>query len=188
MTRSESGTDPSRWIEEYGDYLYSYAYFRLSSKELAEDLVQETFLAALHSMHNFKGDSKEKTWLVAILKRKIIDHYRKKSNTAIPSEKNKDTPFIDEGEKKGQWDQTRVPEDWEHKNISSTDKDEFYKILDLCLSLLPEKWSCVFRWKTMEDYSSQKICKELGISSSNLWVIMHRARLRLRECFEKKMV
>lgn len=186
MAKSESGIDPSRWIEEYGDYLYSYAYFRLSSKELAEDLVQETFLAALHSMNNFKGDSKEKTWLVAILKRKIIDHYRKKSNTEVNLEQNEDTPFVKEGENKGQWEKSRVPEDWEQKNVSSSDREEFYKILDLCLSLLPEKWSCVFRWKTMEDYSSQKICKELGISSSNLWVIMHRARLRLRECFEKK--
>jgi RNA polymerase sigma-70 factor (ECF subfamily) len=186
MAKSNSDIDPSRWIEEYGDFLYNYAYFRVTSKELAEDLVQETFLAALHSRYNFKGDSKEKTWLVAILKRKIIDYYRKKSASDVSYEENENDPFIKHGANKGQWEPSRVPGVWEEKNIKTSEKEEFYKILDFCLSLLPDKWSSVFRLKTMEEYSSQNVCKELGISSSNFWVIMHRARLRLRECFEKQ--
>ena len=185
MTSSKTNNiDPARWVEAYGDRLYSYAYSRLSSKELAEDMVQETFLAALHSKENFRGESKENTWLFSILKRKIIDHYRKKTIVRESYDQNADSHFIQEGEQKGQWNKARVPKDWEKHFTTEAETEEFYRILDFCLSLIPEKWSAVFRWKTMEELSTPQICKEMGISSSNFWVIMHRARLRLRECFE----
>ena len=187
MTSSElKRIDPSQWVEAYGDRLYSYAYARLSSKELAEDMVQETFLAALHSKDNFKGESKEKTWLFSILKRKIIDHYRRRVKVQETLDHTEVSPFIQEGERKGQWKKTRVPKDWDKHFVAETQTEEFHRILEICLSLIPEKWSSVFRWKTMEESSTSHICKEMGISSSNFWVIMHRARMRLRECFEKK--
>jgi RNA polymerase sigma-70 factor (ECF subfamily) len=178
--------EPSRWVETYGDYLYSYAYYRVSSVEIAKDLVQETFLSALKSKDNFKGKSSEKTWLISILKRKIVDHYRKQSRVKEDSSEDKGSPFIKEGLKEGQWQGERVPLNWEQEGIDAMDRKEFYKILDYCMSLLPEKWASVFRLKIFEELSSPKICKEMGITSSNFWVIMHRARLRLRECFEHK--
>jgi RNA polymerase sigma-70 factor (ECF subfamily) len=183
---SKNRINPSEWVDNYGDYLYTYAYYRVSSSEKAEDIVQETFLSALKAKDNFKGESSEKTWLVSILKRKIVDHYRKQSRSRESSSDQYDLPFIREGEDKGQWDPHRRPADWESEGIMNLEREEFYKILELCLSLLPGKWESVFRLKTLEELSSTKICKELGITASNLWVILHRARLRLRECFEEK--
>ena len=177
--------EPDSWVENYGDYLYTYAYYRVSSAEKAEDLVQETFLSALKSQDKFKGKSSEKTWLVSILKRKIVDHYRKQSRSKEDVQGKEDFPFIKEGPKKGKWLSDRAPSDWEEKGLMEIDKEEFYRILEFCMSLLPSKWKSVFYLKTMEELESNKICKEIGISSSNLWVILHRARLRLRECFER---
>jgi len=189
MAESQSNPnrlDPSQWVERYGDYLYSYTYYRVSSRQMAEDIVQDTFLSALKAKNNFKGQSTEKTWLVSILKRKIVDHYRKQSRSKENILQDQDSPFIKEGEKKGQWNPARVPADWHNEGLDKIDKHEFYKILEICLSLLPGKWEAVFRLKTLEELSSPEICNEMDISSSNLWVILHRARMRLRECFEEK--
>ncbi len=186
QSSSKNTLDPSQWVDNYGDYLYTYAYYRVSSTEKAEDIVQDTFLAALKAKDNFKGDSSEKTWLVSILKRKIVDHYRKKSRNKENTSDQNDSPFVSEGEDKGKWNPQRRPSDWESEGLANLEKEEFYKILELCLSLLPDKWEAVFRLKTLEELSSNKICKEIGITASNLWVILHRARLRLRECFEEK--
>jgi len=176
-------TDPAQWVDQYGDYLYTYAYYRVNSPELARDLVQETFVSALHAKDAFQGRSSEKTWLVSILKRKIIDHYRKQSRSKEQSHEHYDLPFITEGEDRGQWDPNRRPREWPEQG-SDIDREAFYKVLEYCLSLLPEKWSGVFRLKSIEELTTEEICKEMGITPSNLWVIMHRARLRLRECFE----
>ena len=69
--------DPTQWIDQYSDYLFNYTISRINNRDLAQDLVQDTFLAGLKSMQNFKGEASERTWLISILKRKIIDHYRK---------------------------------------------------------------------------------------------------------------
>ena len=79
MARKNPGLEPERWIERYSDYLYSFAYARLRKEEVAEDLVQDTFFSALRARDTFLHNASEKTWLISILKRKIIDYYRKKS-------------------------------------------------------------------------------------------------------------
>lgn len=177
-------TDPTQWVERYGDYLYTYAYYRVGSAEVAEDLVQDTFIAALNARQSFRGESSEKTWLVSILKRKIIDHYRKETRSREEPGDDRYSPFVDEGPDRGKWDVQHRPADWTTET-TDMDRETFYQVLELCLSLLPERWSGVFRLKTLEELPTQQVCKELGITSSNFWVIMHRARLRLRECFEK---
>ena len=187
-TNDKYSMNPAQWVEEYGDQLYTYAYYRSSSAQTAEDLVQDTFVAALKAKNSFEGRSSVKTWLFSILKRKIVDYYRSKAKHQEIDVENEDLPFIREGAKKGEWDKERVPLDWTKEGIGELDKEEFYKILELCLSLLPEKWNAVFFFFSMEEISTAKICKELGLTSSNIWVILHRARLRLRECFEKKWV
>lgn len=186
-------SDPSLWIEKYGDYLFGYAMSRVYQKELAEDLVQETFLSALKSRDRFRGESSEQTWMVSILRNKIIDHYRKVSTSR---EKNiidhnwesirDDLPFQKDGLYKGQWDKSRAPGSFGPGIEKIIEKEEFQKILELCLSLLPEKWAAAFTLKVIEECESDEVCKDLEISSSNLWVILHRARLKIRECLEKR--
>ena len=177
---------PSKWVNEYGDYLYLFAYSRVNSKEIAEDLVQETFLSALKGLNSFRGDSTELTWLTSILRRKVIDHYRKASTKKETPASQFDSPFQSDSDYDGHWILERAPKDWQTKTEDPMQLEEFQKIMDICLSLLPNKWKSVFVLKVMEEMQSDEVCKELECSSSNLWVMLHRARLQLRECIENK--
>lgn len=179
-----SKANPNNWVNLHGDYLYNYAYSRVQSKETAEDLVQETFISGLKSIKSFRGESSELTWLVAILKRKVIDHYRKLSRKKETVASQFSTPFQDNGDFEGQWILERTPKDWQIKHEDPMRHSEFIFILEMCIAALPEKWRSVFVLKVMEEIKSEEVCKEIGCSSSNLWVIIHRARLQLRECIE----
>ena len=177
--------EPDHWVDNYGDYLYNYAWARVGSKEVAEDIIQETFIAALKGKDKFGGKSSELTWLISILKHKIIDYYRKKSIKKEFSESTFRKPFQDKEGLEGHWIMERAPKDWSDDKESPLRNEEFQTILMFCLSGLPEKWKSVFILKVMEEIDSDEICEKIGCSASNFWVIMHRAKLKLRECIEK---
>jgi RNA polymerase sigma-70 factor (ECF subfamily) len=188
-----SPLDPENWVKEHSDYLFSFALSRLLNKDDALDLVQETFFSALKAAHSFKGESSERTWLTAILKRKIIDHYRKKSSNKenfLGSIHDRDGRFQEDGRAEGHWKKEFAPQSWLVEN-NTIEEEEFQRIFTGCLSFLPSTWAAVFTFKIMEELSTEDVCKELNISSSNVWTIIHRAKLQLRECitknwFEKK--
>ncbi|RLD40616.1 MAG: RNA polymerase subunit sigma-70 [Bacteroidetes bacterium] len=188
MTNNTDLINPKLWISNYGDLLYNYAYSRLSSSTIAEDLLQDTFVSALKSMENFRGDSTEKTWLFSILKRKIIDYYRKSSTRNEISESKYKNPFKEDGFFEGHWDNNRGPSNWSNAADGQIHQNEFQAIMEMCLALLPEKHKAVFVLKVMEDIETNKVCKETGCTASNIWVILHRARLQLRECIEKNWI
>jgi len=185
-TKKSVKTDPAAWVNEHGDYLYNYAYSRVQSKETAEDLVQETFISGLKSISSFRGDSSELTWLIAILKRKVIDYYRKSSRKKETPASQFNKPFQEGGDYDGHWIMDRVPKDWSIKHEDPMRQTEFLFIMEMCLAALPEKWKSVFVLKVMEEVKSDDVCKEVGCTPSNLWVILHRARLQLRECIENR--
>jgi len=174
--------NPTNWIQEHGDYLYNYAISRTHSTEVSEDLVQDTFLSALRAQDSFKGKSSEKTWLIAILKRKIIDYYRKNSKNIEDNLIDKGKPFKNSGFFSGHWLDKNAPQEWHIDD--NIENQELINIIQYCITLLPMKWASCFNLKNLEEIPNQEICKELGISESNLWVILHRARLQLRECLE----
>ena len=175
--------DPNKWIDLYADYLYNYAVTRVDSQDLAKDLVQETFFSGLKGKDNFRGQASERTWLISILKRKIIDHYRKINS--VKGKKEVRVNFYAEGDKKGSWLEECVPQAWGNEAEKNIENEELKKALDYCIQNLPEKYKIVFLLKSVQNYESDEICNELGISSSNLWVIIHRARLQLRKCLEE---
>ena len=181
---SNSKLFPELWVENHGDYLYNFAYTRVQSKELAEDLVQDTFIAALKAQHSFQGKSSEITWLISILKRKVIDHYRKSSTKKEISSTDYTSPFQQDGSWEGHWNMDRAPKQWPGDLEDPMQQDEFREILALCLSYLPERWKAVFVLKFIEEAESDEVCKELGCTPSNFWVMVYRARIKLRECIE----
>ena len=153
--------DPNKWIDAYADYLFNYTITRVNDSDLAKDLVQETFFAGLKSAKNFKGEASERTWLVSILKRKIIDHYRK-----INSKKGKAEvrmSFYNDGENEGDWLEERVPQSWDNASEKDIENEELKDQLESCIDKLPEKYAMVFRLKTIEDFGTEEICKELDI-------------------------
>ena len=173
---------PNLWIDNYADYLFNYTITRVNDSDLAKDLVQETFFAGLKSAKNFKGEASERTWLVSILKRKIIDHYRKINSNKGKAEVRMN--FYESGDNEGSWIEERVPQSWDNESEKSIENQELKNQLESCINKLPEKYALVFRLKTIEDFGTEEICKELDITASNLWVIIHRARTQLRKCME----
>ena len=182
MIEEKHALTPNEWINNYADYLYNFTISRVNNSDLAKDLVQETFLAGLKSAKNFQGKATERTWLVSILKRKIIDHYRKINSKKGQAEVRMD--FYDHGENKGSWIEERVPQNWDNTSEKQIEREELRNQLEACIDKLPEKYAIVFRMKTVQEFETEEICKELGITSSNLWVIIHRARTQLRKCME----
>jgi RNA polymerase sigma-70 factor (ECF subfamily) len=174
--------DPNKWIKLHSDYMYNYAITRVNNHELSKDLVQETFFSSLKAMKNFQGKASERTWLISILKRKIIDHYRKINSKKGRAEVKMN--FYDEGDKKGKWIEERVPTSWGNDAEKNIENEELKNAIEQCIDRLPEKYRLVFLLKTVQNFQTEEICNELDITSSNLWVIIHRARVQLRECLE----
>lgn len=184
--------EPHHWVERYGDYLFNYAFVRVNDAEKAEDLMQETFLSALRAKDNFQGKSSERTWLISILKRKIIDTYRKKyssmeSSMADYEQNISDDAFYRSNDPfKGHWLEGKGPHSHSLIPEGELEQEELMKIIRFCISLLPPNLASAFVMKMIDEAESVDICKELGITSSNLWVMLHRARLKMRQCIESK--
>ena len=189
-TKLVNTLNPQLWVANYADMLYSYAFKRVNDKEVAEDLVQETFLGGLKSKDNFAGDSTEKTWLFAILKFKIIDYYRKKSKEKTSSIHNGDGEEIDSIFFEADGHVRKNPQIAVEFNTSDSniDKKEFYGVLEGCLSKIPKKLAQVFHLKMIAEEDSKIICEMLDITDANYWVILHRAKIQLRSCLFKNWV
>ena len=174
--------DPNKWIDLYSDYLFNYTIARVSDREKAQDLVQDTFLAGLKSMKNFKGEASERTWLISILKRKIIDHYRK-----INSIKGKAEVRINysDSESEGDWLEERVADPFDKTAEDTLQNNELGEAIHNCLEKLPQKQADVFKMKTILGHETEVICNELNITASNLWVIIHRARTAMADCLKE---
>lgn len=174
-----------RWLEAHGDYLYRVALLRLGNDgQLAEDMVQETLLAALRNAQNFEGRSSERTWLTSILKNKIIDYLRRKQKNLFEQTDFNQPEFVEDGPLKGRWKESMAPSDWGALPDAVFEQSEFRTVLAKCLSGLPLNIATVFTLREVDGLDSKEVCKELGITSSNLWVMLHRARTGLRRCLE----
>jgi RNA polymerase sigma-70 factor (ECF subfamily) len=183
--------NPLQWTDLYADDMYRYAYFCLNGDEtLACDLVQDTFLSALEKKDTFKGIASEKTWLFAILRNKIIDHYRKKkarNEISLDDDDNMvNIHYFYNPKKNGKWQKGHEPKDWSNSELKLLEKER-NKILLKCLELLPLKWKNIFFQTYIDERKGAEICREFEISSSNYWVILHRCKIQLRECVEKKL-
>jgi len=175
--------NPEKWVDLYGDYLYRYSLYRVYEATVAEDLVQETFLAALRSFKNFQYRSSIKTWLTGILKHKIIDHFRKKAKEQqIDDTETNINTLGDLFTKNGQW--KIKPANWNADPQKLYDQKEFIKILHKCLSELPGRQASAFILREIVGENTKEICKILDISTTNCWVLLHRARMYLRRCLE----
>ena len=174
---------PENWVDLYADYLFNYAVARVSDVEIAKDLVQETFFAGLKSAKNYKGTAAERTWLIAILKRKVIDHYRKINSKKGKAEVRMN--YSSNSNAEGDWLEEQVADPLSILANDNLENEELGLAIQACISKLPKKQSLVFSMKTMQGISTEDICKELGINPSNLWVMIHRARTALMGCLNQ---
>ena len=176
---------PERWVDEHGDCLYRFALTRVRKPEIAEDLVQETLLAAVRTHEKFGGRSSERSWLCGILKNKIADHFRKLGReTPFTDLEFLDDEQSDHFDADEHWIPARGPLEWKPEGEEAMRRAEFWQALQAALDRLPPRVAAVFTMREMDDVPGREICATLGISEANLWVMLHRARMALRQDLE----
>ncbi len=181
--RVDSSPGPEEWVDLYGNYMYRYALARLSDPETAQDLVQEALVAAIHAFKRFEGKSSIKTWLIAILKRKIVDHFRRARNNQQLDDIEEAASSAEQAfDDSGHW--LSRPGAWTVNPDEAFEQQEFIDILYRCISRLPDRLAEIFMLREFEELSTDQICRQLDISESNSWVMLYRARLQLRNCLE----
>jgi RNA polymerase sigma-70 factor, ECF subfamily len=179
---------PEQWVDAYGDYLFRYAMVHLRDATKAEDAVQETFLAALKGGKSFAGRSAEKSWLIGILKNKIADYYRKASRETSFTDMEfysdeESGRFVPDGLFRDSWIDELGPREWSSPG-ASLDSEVFWRAYRDCSSKLPKNVAAVFNLREVDGFDGKEICAMLNVSESNLWVMLHRARMALRRCME----
>lgn len=173
--------DPATWVDAHGDYLYRFALLRVRDRDAAEEMVQDTLLAALAARHSFRGKCSERSWLTAILKRKVIDWLRAEVRTRATRELHADLWVDAQFTRGGKW--KAKPDEWsaDDPGLSLT-RNDFREALAGCLDRLPTRLRQAFVLRHVDERVAEEVCKAVGASESNLWVMLHRARLRLWRC------
>ena len=169
----------------HGDML-RFARLQLRDDSVAEDAVQEAMAAALSNRKSFDNRSRLKTWVFGILKNKIVDIIRERIRS--PSSEIADIPdhaYDDLFDGDGHWQEDARPSNWGDPEKSASDQ-QFWQIFEICLNRLPENTARIFMMREMLGMETEEICKELGISSTNCWVVLHRARMGLRLCLDER--
>lgn len=179
--RTTALNNPADWVDQYGDSLFRFALKRIGDRHAAEDLVQETFIAALKT-DGFLGQSDRGTWLTGILKHKIVDYYRRRGRerlVASSQDENSNDQLFDD---KGWW--KVKPDDWPVDKSDSLETAEFWATFRRCLDDLPEQLRTVFSLREMDSHTTEEVCGLLNITAGNLGVIVYRARIGIRRCLE----
>lgn len=183
MTADTALPDYYRQIEALRPALLKYARLQLRNPAWADDAVSDTLLAALEKPQAFAGQSQLKTWLIGILKHKLVDQIRKNSRELSTTAGSDDGEDLDEllFSADGHWRETQ--HDWGNPEDALRQVD-FMRVLEACVEKLPGQQGRLFMMREWLELESDEICKELAITPTNLWVMLHRARLRLRECLQ----
>ncbi|TAD85737.1 MAG: sigma-70 family RNA polymerase sigma factor [Bacteroidetes bacterium] len=183
MAKVSTNQQLTDWVSTYSDALFAFAFKRLNDRSLSKDLIQDTFLSAWNNIDKFKGDASVKTWLFTILKNKLIDHYRHQSNrkviASISTQSN--DAFFDATD---HWQPQAYPKAWTEGTDALLENKAFFKVLWHCKEKLKSLQNSVFTMKYIDGFESEEICKELELSPSNYWILIHRAKLQLRACLE----
>jgi len=178
--------DPATWLDRYGDTMFRYALARVRDNATAEDLVQDALLAAIGALDTFQGGSTEQTWLIGILRHKVLDYFRKAAREQpIEFDRNQSSTEHDgDFDEQGSW---AVPiADWRTPE-KSVERDEFWQILRGCLDTLPDNLRTVFSLRELDGLETDQLMETLDISTkNNLWVMLSRARKGIQKCLQDK--
>jgi len=177
-------SDFAQQVQALRTPLLRFARAQLRNEAWAEDAVSETLLAALEKPQAFGGQSQLKTWLVGILKHKVIDQLRRHAREATVLTPD-DEADLDDAlfAADGHWRER--PQLWGHPEQQLRQR-QFFEVLEACVQHLPPTQGRVFMMREWLELATDEICKELAITPTNLWVLLHRARLRLRECLQER--
>ena len=186
-TKAQLG--PAAWLAEHGDYLYRYAQVRVRDSAAAEDLLQETLLAGMSSYQSHEGRSSERTWLVGIMRHKVIDYFRRLARSpqfqmSNDEGQNEFDCFERDGAWRGHWREDQAPISWPAEAFKQIESREFWQTFNRCLERLTPQMAIAFTLREIDGLSVDEICEILDVTPNNLWVILHRSRARLRQYLE----
>jgi RNA polymerase sigma-70 factor (ECF subfamily) len=182
-TSDDELADPERWLDRHGSGLYRYALLRLRSPDLAADIVQDTFVEALRVRGSFAGLSSERTWLIGILRHKILDHLRRSARApAAVNGAPRELAHASAFDARGRW--RAEPASWAGEPSKQLETREFWDVFGQCLAKLPGSLAEAFLLRELDGLSSDEVQQVLGITPANLWKRLHRARSLLRDCLE----
>jgi RNA polymerase sigma-70 factor (ECF subfamily) len=171
-----------RWIDDHGDALYRFALVRVRNSDVAEDLVQETLLAALQGTYRETGPAAERNWMIGIIKHKIVDYFRRTAREPLrefADSQSGDEDFLPDGH----WKPAMAAiGGWPEKPDGLLERKQFWEALATCLEKLPPRAAQVFTLREMDEVETEEICRLLSLTPTNLGVILHRARKQLRNC------
>jgi RNA polymerase sigma-70 factor (ECF subfamily) len=179
---------PDTWLDDHGAALYKYALAQTRDTHKAEEAVQETLLAALQARDRFSGGASVRTWLIGILKHKIIDLFRLEARTVALDDTDADeaeAALEDNFAPDGHWSLRLA--DWGDP-VRTLENAQFIAILQRCLNALPPRLARLFWLREVMEEETENICKELAITPTNLWTMLHRGRLGLRQCLDRNWV
>lgn len=179
--------DSQSLVETHGDFLYRFALMRVRNQDAAEDLVQETFLAALQGAYRESGPTAERRWMIGIMKHKIVDYFRRTSREPV---QNPDQPdhraedaFLDDGHWKPE---AAAMQNWPEQPDELIERRQFWDALAGCMERLPPRAAQVFTLRELDELETDSICELLQLTPTNFGVILHRARKQLRDCLSSR--
>lgn len=175
-------------LAQLRENLLRFATLQLRNREVAEDVVQDTILAALAASERFDHRASVKTWVFSILKNKIVDVFRdrwNKNRVQLAEATGDEADFDVLFKENDGWQRSEMPSRWGDPEQTFSDK-QFWKVFEACTSKMPEATARVFFMRELLGLETDEICKELGITTSNCWVILHRARMSLRLCLQQR--
>lgn len=178
--------DPRLWVDEHGDALFRYAMSRVGDRTVAEDLVQETFLAALQAQERFRGAAAPRTWLIGVLRHKVVDHHRLSGRERPLGDREEPESDSLEGvfDARGRW--VKRPGRWTPAApAGEVERREFWEFFRLCADGVAGRAGEAFALRVLSDLSAVDVCKVLDVKATNLWVLLHRARSKIRTCLEQ---
>ena len=181
---------PEQWLDEHGNALYRYALLQFRDEHKAEEAVQETLVAALQSCDRFKGGASVRTWLIGILKHKVLDQFRRESRDAPLDEELLEQaegtdPVEQSFKENGRWNSDLG--DWGQPE-TALESGEFLEILQRCIDALPKRQARLFMLRELFEEKTEKVCKELSVTPTNLWTMLYRTRMTLRKCLDRNWV
>jgi RNA polymerase sigma-70 factor (TIGR02943 family) len=185
----QRGLDPGKWLDRHGNYLFRYALVRVHDAAVAEDLLQETLLAAVGACESHAGRSSERTWLCGILKHKAVDYFRRVARNPefqlMPEGEEDGTEWFEKsGPWRGHWREDRAPISWPIQAGQSFESREFWETFENCLAKLPRQMSIAFTLREIDGLSQAEICEILNVTPNYLCVLLHRSRAKLRHLLE----
>jgi len=186
---TSAASDPETWLARHGNALYRHALLLLRDTHKAEEAVQEALLAALGARERYAGQASERTWLIGILKHKVMDEFRREARTAPLEDPERlgdgdldpDASFLPDGH----WAQRLA--DWGDPEDALRSK-QFLEILQRCLDYLPARLARLFVLREVLEEDTENICQDLSITPTNVWTMLYRARMGLRDCMARNWV